>query len=313
MQSINRNFTFLSKFEVLNSAGFVPRSGEFRMGDYLQSDYPNAKFLILGLSESIGPFANFGRAGAEHAFSSFLKFFLALPYHQTSYELAGNITFAGEFPKHTKEASKLVEELDGFVVHILHQWVKPGQLPILIGGGHNNALPIMQWASSQRPLQKVINIDAHMDCRDTHQRHSGNAFSCALKQGLIQQYLVLGAERYSFNEYILAFIEQFPISYIPFEDYLLGRSLKEDLVQHTSSHQQIGLEIDLDRIANMPSSAQSPSGFSLDQIRSALLSLTTSEIVYLHLCEGAPTNAGEERTVGKALCYMVLDFMKAME
>jgi formiminoglutamase len=64
---------------------------------------------------------------------------------------------------------------------------------------------------------------------------------------------------------------------------------------------------------NMPTSAQSPSGFHLNDVRKAINSLTNKNVVYLHLCEGAPTNEQEQRTVGKSLCYLVLDFISVME
>jgi formiminoglutamase len=148
-----------------------------------------------------------------------------------------------------------------------------------------------------------------MDCRIPDVRHSGNSFSHAFLQGLIQSYVVLGVDRYSLNQYLIDFVERFPITSIAFDEYMLGRSLKKDLLFFTSTSTPTGLEIDLDSMANMPSSAQSPSGFSLNQVRSAVLLMNKTNVAYLHLCEGAPTNDIEERTVGKALCYLVLDFM----
>jgi formiminoglutamase len=309
MKSNNGNFDFIAKAQLLNSANHFARSGEYRNGDYLQSHHSSAKFLILGISECIGPWANYGRQGTEQAFDAFLKFFLSMPFGENSFDIVGNIKFIGIFPENTKDASLLVEELDSFVEQILNEKIGDRQLPIIIGGGHNNALPIIRWASVNRKLQHVINIDAHMDCRIPDVRHSGNSFSHAFLQGLIQSYVVLGVDRYSLNQYLIDFVERFPITSIAFDEYMLGRSLKKDLLFFTSTSTPTGLEIDLDSMANMPSSAQSPSGFSLNQVRSAVLLMNKTNVAYLHLCEGAPTNDIEERTVGKALCYLVLDFM----
>ena len=123
--------------------------------------------MILGISECIGPWANYGRQGTEQAFDAFLKFFLSMPFGENSFDMVGNIKFIGIFPDNTTDASWLVEELDSFVEQILNEKIGDQQLPIIIGGGHNNALPIIRWASANRKLQHVINIDAHLDCRIT--------------------------------------------------------------------------------------------------------------------------------------------------
>jgi len=313
MKSDNGNFAFVSKEQLLDKVAFSNRSGEFQNGDHLRADVPSPKFMIVGISESIGPFANKGRPGTENAFDAFLTFFLAMPYRDTSFDILGKIVFIGFFPSKTHEAASLVEELDRFAESVLIESIGPQQLPIIIGGGHNNALPIIRWAASHRKLHSIINIDAHMDCRTPDARHSGNAFSFALIQDLIQSYVVLGVDSYSLNTFMLEFLDRFPITIVAFDEYLLGRSLNEDMHCFTGTQLPTGLEIDLDSIANMPSSAQSPTGFSLNQVRSAVLSIKKTDIAYLHLCEGAPTNTFEERMVGKALCYLVLDFMKVME
>ena len=58
----------------------------------------------------------------------------------------------------------------------------------------------------------------------------------------------------------------------------------------------MGIEIDMDAIAYMPSSAFSPSGWSLDQIRTLLLKLghIKPQIAYLNLTEAAPLDDGWE-------------------
>jgi formiminoglutamase len=67
----------------------------------------------------------------------------------------------------------------------------------------------------------------------------------------------------------------------------------------------------MDAIAFMPSSALSPSGFSVDQIRAVCLSLRAiqSKVAYLHFPEAAPKTPIEQKVVGKALSYFVRDFI----
>ncbi|MBM3186102.1 MAG: arginase, partial [Bacteroidetes bacterium] len=75
--------------------------------------------------------------------------------------------------------------------------------------------------------------------------------------------------------------------------------------------QQIGIEIDMDCIANMPSSAFSPSGWSLDQVRTYLMHIIPKieQLAYVHLPEAAPKDELENRLVGKALTYLVRDIV----
>ena len=81
----------------------------------------------------------------------------------------------------------------------------------------------------------------------------------------------------------------------------------------SKSEENIGLEIDLDSIANMPSSASSPSGWNLDEIRMLVRSFNPNQTAYLNLTEGAVYDAKDRRTLGKALNYLCLDFIRVRE
>ena len=313
MKSINNHFEFVRKNEVLRNSGVKGRKGEYRNVDFLNQKTLSPRFVILGISECIGPFANYGRPGSENAFAAFLSFFLALPNSNQSFDVLGNIAFTGVFPQDIELAGLMVEELDTLVENVLTEFLEPHQIPIVIGGGHNNALPLLRWASSCRMVTHNVNLDAHFDCRNPSRRHSGNAFSTAILEGTLKRYSALGIDVYAMNEYIRAFVKDHEVHFVPLTDYLQGKSLKEDFLKLLTSDEPAGLDIDVDCIENMPSSAQSPSGFTLNQVREALLSLNKRPIAYLHLCEGAPTNAQEDRTLGKALCFLVMDFISAME
>jgi formiminoglutamase len=65
----------------------------------------------------------------------------------------------------------------------------------------------------------------------------------------------------------------------------------------------------------MPSSALSPSGWSLDQMRSLLLKMghLNAQIAYLNLTEAAPLDEREDLVVGKALSYLVRDFCSSQK
>ena len=75
-----------------------------------------------------------------------------------------------------------------------------------------------------------------------------------------------------------------------------------------------GIEIDLDAIPNIASSAMTLSGFSVEKLRQFIYYFANNQNAsYLHICEGAPDLGDEKNThlVGKLIGYLVTDFMKA--
>ena len=135
-----------------------------------------------------------------------------------------------------------------------------------------------------------------------------------MAEKILTSYAVLGLHAYYLNSFMADFMADQNVFATFYEDYLTGeRNLQNDFVKAMSEDQNIGLEIDMDCIQNMPSSAHSPSGWGLDQIRGLLLSVDPAKISYLHLTEAAPCNEMENRIVGKALSYLCMDFMKIKE
>lgn len=296
---------------------FQRRDGETRAGEHFsQQVLSAAKYVLIGISENVGPLANLGRKGSENAFEAFSKvFFNTQFYPEVPLQ---NLVFLGEVkqvkqPLDRSEATILVEELDQLILEVLTQYLAPHQIPILVGGGHNNALPLMRWAANKGKLS-VVNIDAHADLRPTDMRHSGNSFSFALEEGLLANYGVFGLHEAFNNSAIRNQLTNPQISYRFYEDYLQGPyQLLDDVMGFVShQHHAVGIEIDMDSIALMPSSAFSPSGWSLDQIRALVLKLghIKPQIAYLNLTEAAPLDEHDDIIVGKALSYLVRDFVR---
>jgi formiminoglutamase len=81
--------------------------------------------------------------------------------------------------------------------------------------------------------------------------------------------------------------------------------------QQQQQHLLTGLELDMDAIVGMPSSAFTPSGVTLEQARYYIRKMSSNlPIAYLHLPEAAPQNDHENKIVGKSLSYLVSDFIK---
>lgn len=317
---MTKNFQFKNYQETDLQPLIAFREGETKLGQKISCD-PNqgkVQFVILGISENIGPQANNGLPGAENAFSAFLKRFLNM---QSNRHLSGeNIAIAGEILQLTSfsnvdTAKTLVEELDELVFQIVGPIIQAGKIPIVIGGGHNNAFPLIKaTATVTEKNVSVINLDPHADCRPFEGRHSGNPFSYAFAENFLKHYTVLGLHKSYNSEYLLDFLDEHQFKYTFFEDYLFDpMKLTDDIRIACDLHSQAsntGIELDMDAIQWMPSSAFTPSGITLEQARIYLvLTAQIPSVRYLHLPEAAPTNDLENKIVGKALAYLIWDFV----
>ncbi len=319
MKSKTNLFEF-HPFDIQNHSTLISkRNGEVKLGERLVKNYTNneVKYVILGVSEDIGPQANLGLKGSNSAFNSFLIRFLNC---QSNRFLSGNnISILGEIKSNTtfetvEKARLQIEELDDFVVDLLHPVLKEGKIPIVIGGGHNNAFPLIKanYLCLNDSID-VINLDPHADCRALEGRHSGNPFSYAKKLGFMNHYTVLGLHQQYNSESIYDYLDQQKFDYSFFEDYLDSSSTLFDDIQKfkNKSRKKIGIELDLDSIKMIPSSAFTSSGFTIEEARKYIRQLAKMKnCAYIHFPEGAPNSEIDEKTVGKMLTYFVTDFIK---
>ncbi len=296
------------------------RNNETKIGQTLHFGAPNTqtKYLILGIKESIGAQANYGRAGAENAYNAFLKRFLNM---QSNIYLSGEkICILGEINSNytfdtIANARLKIEALDELLTSIISTHAHPNHTIIIVGGGHNNAYPIIHAVNKLNNTKiNVVNIDPHADCRPLEGRHSGNPFSYAFNHDLIDAYAVFGLHKVYNSQFILDFLKEHKCTHSFFDDHLdnTNKIIDESLeyINELPTNTPLGIEIDLDAIQDMPSSALSPSGLSLNQIRYFIRSLGKNRnISYIHLPEGAPLNTNEETVVGKSLSYLVSDFV----
>jgi hypothetical protein len=92
-----------------------------------------------------------------------------------------------------------VNQIDDEVESLVKLLVSEEKTPIVIGGGHNNAYPLLKGAAKglhatqQIPLPQIncINLDAHTDYRPAEGRHSGNGFRYAEDDGFLQKYCAI--------------------------------------------------------------------------------------------------------------------------
>lgn len=297
------------------------RTGEIKLSEKVSfgKDTANTKYIIVGISEDIGPQMNGGFAGSNQGFQSVVQ---SIQNAQSNPYLSGtDVGILGEF-KQTADFTSVetcknwVEELDEFILEILNEFVNKDQILIVIGGGHNNALPILRHLNYVNSSKvQSVNIDPHADCRSTEYRHSGNPFSFAFQEGLLESYSVFGLHESYNNSFIFDFLEKNSCSYNTFEDYVDSPenwwiNIKNTL-RSLQANIPLALDIDLDSIAFCPSSALTPSGFTIEEIRKMIRLIAANHSPQsLHLPEGAPKSETELRLYGKMISYFVLDFIK---
>ena len=298
------------------------REGEVKLGErvsvYADLDSFEGKYVVLGVKEDVGPRANLGLSGSDQGYACFLKRFLNM---QSNSFLSGEeVLLLGEVRVNSVVDElgafrKGVEELDDLLVSILVPIYEKELVPIVIGGGHNNAYALIKACSMVKGKAiDVVNCDPHADFRALEGRHSGNSFSYAMKEGWLANYAVLGLHQQYNSQSMLDRLAEQECYVTFFEEYLTGqRDFLVDVedVLHQVGDAVIGVELDMDSIINMPSSAFTPSGFLLEEVRRYIIKCAKSKkAAYLHLPEAAPKNEREEAVVGKALAYLVSDFVK---
>ncbi len=309
-----------------------PRQGETKFGealDFVTSfealQNHRAPYVIFGIPEDVGIRGNYGKPGASSTWESFLAAFLNIQANQFNnpknclilgqldcgdfMEAAQKVMATEKNPQ--EKLGAIAAQIDDEVSALVSRIVSAGKIPIVIGGGHNNAFGNIKGTSQglRRPVN-ILNIDAHTDLRRTDYRHSGNGFSFAKKEGLMAQYAMFGIHRNYTPQYIFDQFQQDKTVDITFFEALLLKDRPAQQAQFEAAmdfvDRNFGLEIDCDAITDFSSSAKTPSGFSVNEIRRFILLAKRERVYYLHLTEAV---AQGNPQIGKALSYMTADFM----
>lgn len=289
------------------------REGEQRLGKDLLFQ-SNPKYVIIGVCESVGPVANGGRKGAEKAFLPALKKLLNMQSNR--FLNFKNVKIAGHIHCNYVQADVRAQtsELDKYLHEVLRNEVPSDAIPIVVGGGHNNAYSLIHFSFERFGKVDVVNLDLHADYRRLEGRHSGNSFSYAFKDGFLEKYFVLGLSKRYNSENMLNQLTSDGHFFTFQEDYLDATRILEadiDKVSNGLNPKRFGLELDLDSIENMPSSAQTSSAFSMNEARIYIQKLAQNKSVcYLHLPEGAIFKNEDENIVGKAIAHLITDFLE---
>ena len=306
----------------------VPEDDDLRL--FLQST--TAIFVVVGIAEDIGVLANNGRPGTSTAWQSFFTAFVNIQFNRftsTPVAIAGHFNFdklKKDAESKTSDSNitidlyrKAVEKIDEEVAGIIHLIVSAGKIPIVIGGGHNNAYPIIKGAAqaSGQTAINAVNLDAHIDYRQREGRHSGNRFRYAKEEGYLKKYFVVGLHENYLPESILSELsENEEVKFVTFEEIFVRHGMTWDQALEKASifvggSSLTGIELDLDCLENLESSAATPVGLtSREALQFVHRMGTKTTAAYVHICEGI--SSPQSRLTGKLISYVVCEFIRAV-
>lgn len=344
-----KHFKFYDKQDVLSLTKL--RKFETRMGESIQviADksqletslaQSTAAYVLIGIPEDIGVRANHGVGGTDSIWIPFLSAFLNI--QSNDFLLGDDILLLGHFDfgdlKYLIEqnAHGYEEKVDAYrhavitideeVEELTKIITSHKKVPIIIGGGHNNAYPLIKGAAKGLhkagllPLAQInsINLDAHSDFRPAEGRHSGNGFRYAEEDGYLQKYCIVGLhESYLPQNVWLDIVNNPFLDFITYEDIFVHE--KRNFIQAVAhaagftDDNYTGIELDLDCIEHTLSSAMTPSGILPLHARQYLtFTGANCDVAYLHICEGATQLADgrKDDSTGKLVSYLVSDFVK---
>lgn len=300
-----------------------------------------AKYVLFGIPEDIGVKANGGVGGADTSWFPFLTSFLNIQSNDflqgDEILLLGHFDFADvealieanahSYDEKVEAYRHAVNMVDEDVEQLAKIITEKNKIPVAIGGGHNNAYPLIKGTAKglykagvlQLAQINCINLDAHTDYRPAEGRHSGNSFRYAEDDGYLQKYCVVGVHENYIPQNVWIDIVNNPfLDLITYEDIFIHE--KRNFIQavaHATGFTEdmhTGIELDLDCIQHTLSSAATPSGISELHARQYLnFSAVDCKVAYLHICEGAGSleDGRTSETTGKLISYLVSDFIKA--
>jgi formiminoglutamase len=284
--------------------------------------------VLLGIPEDIGVRANYGIGGTHTLWEPALR---ALLNTQESEACSGTqliVAGAFDFQQWMAESESmdvaqlrsLVEHIDAAVHPLIETVIRAGKVPIIVGGGHNNALPLLRGASQAlgAPLN-AINLDAHSDYRRIEGRHSGNPFRYARQQGFLDRYAMIGLHQAYNSEAVLQEIKADPaLHFSSYEEIFLEERISfpqalSAALAHTEG-KPVGVELDMDCITGTLASAATPCGIAALQARQYLQRcMQQAQPAYVHLTEGAVRlrDGRQDISTAKLAAYLLREVLGA--
>ncbi|CDF78938.1 arginase family protein [Formosa agariphila KMM 3901] len=291
----------------------------------------DVKYVLIGLPETIGDFANLGTRKTSSIWEDTLKSLLNIQKNEfTNPEhvlILGHLCFEKELTKineldcsidkQLSKARKIVSKIDKHVTHLIYTIKKAGKTPIVIGGGPNNAYGNIKGSALAANTQiSAINLDTHSNFKPEEGRHSRNGFTYAFSEGFLDTYFMFGLQEIHLSNTILKTITK--LNHIHFSSYdameiRQTTSFKKEMKRALSyvEDKPIGIEIDCNTIEEVTNKPTCIGGFSLKKVRQFVHYFGKQEHVqYLHIYKTQVTDLNTEH-IGSLNTYLITDFIQA--
>jgi formiminoglutamase len=294
-----------------------------------------AKYVLLGIPEDIGIRANAGNHGAALVWDYAVSNLVNLQHNKyckgDDILLLGTIDVRLEMkevekldiriPENRIKMNGLVNKVDKEVTNVIYNLIKLGKIPIIIGGGQNNAYGNIKGTAlaKGKPIN-AINFDALSDFRILEGRSNINGFSYAYEEGFLNKYFVFGLHESYISKSALDRIKKTEgkIAFNTYDEINIRRSKNFDYELQRAldfiKDESYGIEIDLGAIPLIPSSLTRISGFSVEELRIYINHIAKNKnATYLHICEGKAT-ADEDKDgllIGMLISKLITDFIKS--
>ncbi|TKK64276.1 arginase [Ilyomonas limi] len=296
----------------------------------------SAHFVIVGVPEEIGVKGNEGSGGADAVWQPFLSHFLNIQsndfFDGSDVMVLGHFDFAEltnliESNAHNNDEKlqayrHAVNSIDDAVEQVTKLITSCKKIPIVVGGGHNNAYGCLKGAAKglhktgALPLAQLnaINLDAHAEYRPAEGRHSGNAFRYAEDDGYLAKYCVVGLHESDLPQNCWLDIANNPfMDFVTYEDiFLHGKQTFLGAVQHAidfTADTLCGIELDMGSIHAAGSLGVS----ALNARQYVHLAASQSKPAYLHIAQGDAVAVDKSDITGKLASYLASDFIKALQ
>lgn len=330
-------FTETDKNKLLNKQSDKSKFGNYihliteTCNIYEQLKNLDVDYVLFGIPEDVGVFANYGKSGTSKAWEATIKILINTQNNNfnTSKRVAvlGYLDFINELEtvstlNHKKAsdikfARKMVADIDKYVTQIVYDIVKAGKKPIIIGGGQNNAYGNIKGTSlALNKAINIVNLSPHFGFMVVKGRHNANPFSYAHYEGFLDKYYIFGIHENDTSSTVFRTINRLKsIDYNTFEAIEIRKELKfkseiKRALEHVSNS-SFGIEINCNAIQNIASSEIMGSGFSINKARSFLhLFAKQKNATYLHISEAAPGKKNKAQ-IGLFIANLITDFIKS--
>ena len=279
-------------------------------------------YVIFGIREDLGIFANTSKIGTYKTWKIVLKNLtnrnrntittpkkvLILGYLDFKKIQKKLFSYDPNNKKDIAKARRKIELIDQKVAYVVHQIVKAGKKPIIIGGGQNNAYGILKGTSlALNAKLNSVNLSPQTGFVKKEGRHSGNGFSYAYAEGFLRNYIVLGLDPATTDETILKTLDKIKAAkYGMFDAFQLKYDKQLRRATKHISDAPFGLDIDYGIISG---NEESSTTIPVEKVREFITYFSTMpNVLYLHI-SNAIVNSENKKTVATNITNMIVDFI----